>query len=421
MNTETIYGNTNSNSLEAFLATVTKVYADDQSFSDKKIDSDNDNIKIYNGNSNFSEKDIRFLGAVEFTREKTINLFGYAYPMDKNLMTFPIVGETILILSINNWFYYLPYSNTLYPNYRESWAVSEITKGRESTASPTKKENYKETKETGTVNQIPNQQKSQEKQYEVKESVHFLKPRQGDTMITGRAGQTIRFSEFFLTEDGKTSSPSMFIRNLENPELSNEKIGTLVDENINKDGSSIYIVSNKVKVPYKEVVKKQKIAFENFPSSEKLKGNQIYINSDRIVISSKSEEVIIFGAKNTGIITDGRFSVDAKNGAYIHSESNDITFHTINGKNIFLNSDSSGKIFLGKNKGVGDAGADVQKMVLGGELVSILSELVDAITQQVFLTPSGPTAVGPNNAPKFNSIKNKLKTILSARNYLSKQ
>ena len=86
-----------------------------------------------------------------------------------------------------------------------------------------------------------------------------------------------------------------------------------------------------------------------------------------------------------------------------------------------MNSDSSGKIFLGKNKGIGDAGADVQKMVLGGELVSILSELVDAITQQVFLTPSGPTAVGPNNAPKFNSIKNKLKTILSARNYLSKQ
>ena len=75
---------------------------------------------------------------------------------------------------------------------------------------------------------------------------------------------------------------------------------------------------------------------------------------------------------------------------------------------------------MGKDKGEGDAGAAVQKMVLGGELVQILDELIMAITQQIYATPVGPTSPGPVNAPAFQAIKAKLKTILSARNYLSK-
>ena len=59
-------------------------------------------------------------------------------------------------------------------------------------------------------------------------------------------------------------------------------------------------------------------------------------------------------------------------------------------------------------------------MVLGGELVKILEDLIDAITKQFYLTPSGPTKVGPENIAQFNSVKSKLKTILSAKNFLSK-
>jgi hypothetical protein len=59
-------------------------------------------------------------------------------------------------------------------------------------------------------------------------------------------------------------------------------------------------------------------------------------------------------------------------------------------------------------------------MVLGGELVQIMSDLIDAITQQIYLTPAGPSSPGPTNVAAFNSIKSKLKTILSAKNFLSK-
>jgi hypothetical protein len=421
--TNNSYALTSQPAFGGFLATVKLVFADEKTLSLNKLDTEKDSIITYNDNGNFyKDANPIFLGAVEFSvPESAITIHGIAYPFDKNMLTYPIIGETIVVLQIKNNYYWLPYTKTIYPNYRENWLISESTKEREPSTTNAKKREYETVKTTGTPNQKPVQQTSKKSEYAVKETIHYLKPKQGDTIITGRVGQTIRFSEFFLSSDDKTSSPSIFIRNKQSSELDTKPIGELVEEDINKDGSSIYITSNKVKIPFKEVVEKKKIAFKDYPSSEKLEGNQIYINSDRVLISSKSQELILFGAKNTGVITDGRFSIDAANGVYAHSENDDIVLHTINGKNVFINSDSSGKIYLGKNKGEGDAGADVQKMVLGGELISILEQILDAINQQTFLTPSGPTAVGPTNSPTFNSIKNKLKTILSARNYLSKQ
>jgi hypothetical protein len=412
--------------MEAFLASVSKVYLN----SDKPLDKDKDFVIDYNSNKNFDTNDIRFLGAIEFKREYSIEAAPYAFPFDKNNITYPILGETVLILNIGNDYYWMPYSITQYPNYREDYKTSEVSKERDvpKVDGSQKNKDYKETKLTGTPNQVPTQTKSNQKKYLIKEKVKFLKPREGDTIITGRASNSIRFSEFFLTEDekldeksnptGGTSSPSIFIRNKQNPEVDSKKIGELIDEDINKDGTSVYITSGKVKVPFKETIKKEKVAFKDYPSSDKLKGDQLFINSDRIILSAKASEFIIFGKGNTGVITDGRYSVDAMKEIYLHTENN-LTLHSKGANQIFLNSEN-GKIFLGKNKGEGDAGAAVQKMVLGGELVKILSDLIDEITKQIYATPVGPTSPGPTNIAAFVAIKGKLKTILSAKNYLSK-
>jgi hypothetical protein len=401
--------------MEAYLASVSKVYLK----SDKPLNKDTDFVKKYNGNESFDANDIRFLGAVEFKRESAIDKEGYAFPFDKNNITYPILGETVLIIEIGNNMYWLPYSVNQYPNYREDYKTSEVSKEKDIPASKGdgKNKDYAEAK-AGTPNQTPTQTKSAEKKYEVKEKIKFLKPSEGDTIISGRVGNTIRLSEFFLTEDGKTSSPSIFIRNKQNPELDSKPIGELIEEDINKDGSSVYVTSGKVKIPFKETIKKEKIAFKEFPTSDKLKGDQIFINSDRIIFSAKASEFIIFGKGNTGVITDGNFSVDAEKDIYLHTNKN-VTLHSKGANQIFLNSDN-GKIYLGKNKGEGAAGADVQKMVLGGELVKIMEELIDAITKQVYLTPAGPSSPGPTNASQFTAIKSKLKTIQSAKNFLSK-
>jgi len=403
--------------MEAFLATVTKVFLKSEDFLNLKTDSDY--VTFYNGNKNFDKKDARFLGAIEFNRNTPIKTENYAFPFDKNNFTYPIVGESVFILINNNEYYWMPYTNTQYPNYRSDYKVSESTKEKDLPESKdNKSKDYNESKETGTPNKPAPKQDSQKKKYIVKEKIKFLKPKEGDTIVSGRVGNTIRFSEFFLTEDDKTSSPSIFIRSKQNPELDDKPIGELIEEDINKDGGSFYITSGKVKVPFKEEIKKQKKGFKGYPSSADFTGDQIFINSDRIVLSAKAKEFIIFGKGNTGVITDGNYSIDAEKEIYFHNKKN-ITIHSEGSNQIFLNSDS-GKIYLGKNKGEGDAGADVQKMVLGGDLVDILGQILDAIGQQVYLTPAGPSSPGPTNIAAFNAIKSKLKTILSAKNFLSK-
>ena len=52
-------------------------------------------------------------------------------------------------------------------------------------------------------------------------------------------------------------------------------------------------------------------------------------------------------------------------------------------------------------------------------LVDILSQLIDAIVAQTFLTPSGPTAEGPVNIADFGAIKSRLNDILSKLNQTS--
>ena len=58
-------------------------------------------------------------------------------------------------------------------------------------------------------------------------------------------------------------------------------------------------------------------------------------------------------------------------------------------------------------------------MVKGQQLVDLLAELIDAIVAQNYLTPSGPTKIGPENVPAFRSIKSKLNNILSKLNQTS--
>jgi hypothetical protein len=85
-----------------------------------------------------------------------------------------------------------------------------------------------------------------------------------------------------------------------------------------------------------------------------------------------------------------------------------------------LNSDRTGVVYVGKVGKPGGAGSDVQRMVLAGELIEIMGELIDELCAMVFATPVGPTSAGSHNIIVFKSIKSRLSKIQSSRNFLSK-
>ncbi len=101
-------------------------------------------------------------------------------------------------------------------------------------------------------------------------------------------------------------------------------------------------------------------------------------------------------------------TIDNKLGVDVNVGDN--TNYTTNDRDINLNT-GNGKINLGNTK--------LEPLVKGDAWVSLMEELIDAIVQQVFLTPAGPSATGPTNVPKFNTIKSKLKSVLSELNKTS--
>jgi hypothetical protein len=145
-------------------------------------------------------------------------------------------------------------------------------------------------------------------------------------------------------------------------------------------------------------------SFVDYPS--KLIGDQILINSGRLIFSAKNAEMMFFSKKNYGFISDGGMSIDNKLGINI-SVGDDINVVT-NNRDFRIYS-GKGSIFLGDQ-------APLEPLVKGQQLVNILHELIVAISNQVFLTPSGPTDIGPTNVSDFQKISDKLNDILSKLN-----
>jgi hypothetical protein len=257
------------------------------------------------------------------------------------------------------------------------------------------------------------------KYYEPQSGIHRLKLYEGDTLIESRFGQSIRFSAYNNTAGGNDEqgnpkpvfAPTLIIRNKEASENNKKERGVSVEEDINRDGSIIAMTSGQYQLGFIPGVvdDKGKSDFKTQPDSfgevPKFIGDQLLLSSGRIILSSKNAETMIYSKKNFGIITDGGVSIDAKMGIDvsvgddIHIVTADRDVNIVSGK---------GSIFLGSE--------DLEAMVKGKKLVELLNELLQAILDQQFLTPSGPSAIGPVNRATFASIQSKLDSVLSKLN-----
>ena len=115
--------------------------------------------------------------------------------------------------------------------------------------------------------------------------------------------------------------------------------------------------------------------------------------------------MIFYSKKNYGFISDGGLSIDNKLGMTINL--GDHSNITTNGRDININTGSTGKINLG-------VGA-LESMVKGDTLLLLMQELISQIQLIIVATPAGPSSP-PVNAAAFASISSRLNTILSRQN-----
>lgn len=336
-----------------------------------------------------------------------------AHPIDKNFKSIPVKNEIVEIYDLIDGMYgYRRLTININPSVTNTGnsIKNSFTPVKES--SPTIAD-YKTTSATGITNtNFDNSSKFDGfgKYYNPQIGLHKLKLYEGDTLIESRFGQSVRFSAYNNTAN--EFSPTIILRNSESSKNRKEPEPISVEEDVNRDGSILAMTSNQYQLPFQPGTvsdggtsdfETKPDSFADFPS--KLIGDQILVNSGRLIFSAKTAEMIFYSKKNYGFISDGGLSIDNKLG--INVSVNDNINVVTNSRDILLYTDN-GSIFLG-NK-------DLEPIVKGQQLVDILSELIDAITNQVFLTPSGPSAVGPNNISEFGTIKSKLNNILSKLN-----
>ena len=375
------------------------------------LDENHPFIKNSNGTNG-----VEYIGAIQFrysgdNASDDTNL-SVALPFDKNLKSIPVKNETVEIYTNAGAVLYRRIGKDLTPNINSDQKAITRHFG-EKTKLTDKKEEYNKVIETG----IPKTNVNESVQldgygdYFKKEGgIHKLKLYEGDMLFESRFGQSIRFSGY--NNQNKVFSPTTIIRNGESEITRKKPIGQSILEDVNLDGSIIAMSSKEQELPFKPgTVSETGISdFTTKPSSfvgypQKLNGDQILINSGRIILSAKNAEMIFYSKKNYGFISDGGLSIDNAGGIDINvgnnisiiTNSRDVGFFT-----------GGGSIFLGDS--------ELEPLVKGGKLVELLADLIDEIVAQQYLTPSGPTKIGPENLKKFGSIKQRLNDVLSKVN-----
>lgn len=228
---------------------------------------------------------------------------------------------------------------------------------------------------------------------------------EGDHIIQGRQGAALRFGS--TTKLFNNLNEWSSIGGEDNPItiLSNGFSYTPEEkfhvEKINKDNSSIYLTSTQ-KLP----LQTDKTGILNPLTNPLITSNyfnsQIILNSDRITLNSKKDEVMLFAKTNIELNTKNIINLNADE--RVHLNSNAVFLGTVNNE------------------------LPTEPIVLGNQLYNLLEELLAGL--QTFSTslttivasPEGTPMIDLNSAAealsnKLESVENKIENILSNRNF----
>ena len=204
---------------------------------------------------------------------------------------------------------------------------------------------------------------------------------EGDNIIEGRFGNSLRFGS--TNKDGDkdespwSTNPSELVNNpiviLSNEHNFKISGSDLYVEDINRDGSSLYLTSQQ-SIPL-DIGNIRLSNITNPIGVRDYTGPQAIINADRTIISSKSDEVLVFGQTGVELYSQGP----------IYLQSNTVGI-TLQNNSVFLGPSSDNEV--------------TQPLVLGNNLEFFLSNLMQSLSNfctkiaNVKSTPEGTVITG---------------------------
>lgn len=323
------------------------------------------------------------------------SMLSSALPINQNFVRYPVLHELVGIFEFNGTFYYdcaVNLSNVVNNN-----ATKDATKIDIKLSTKNDVKQYEKISQSN----IPNST-LQAPEYNIgknfkdlKYNVPALIPYMGDMILSGRYGNYIRFGC-----DSGTGKPTLKMS------MINKFVDSYVAIQENLDSEScIWITSDEI-VKFK---KPNTIINDRGGASTEYRGNQIVMSSDRILFNSKAEEIVFFSKRGIHSVCDKKYTIDSGDSILVNAKNN-IEIGTEQTTIITSNSCivDSKKIFLGKDSAK-------EPLVFGNVLISLLEDLLDAMTAETHIGPMGPPSI--DSQLKYKKIKKRLNEIVSKQNY----
>ena len=322
-----------------------------------------------------SDVDYSYIGRAKvrilsLEKQTAVEKLPWAIPLDTTITQYPLINEQVMVLKIgDSYFYTKPLSKFNFVGTNGDFVTEKSASDTSNSAIPYLKPTNKESYISHPVFTSLNQTGFFGNYFIVNPYIRSIKKYEGDTAIESRFGQSIRFSAyddnrlidknitdssyildknlFKKSSAGGYGNPKITIRNRQrnisrdvdqfvHPKLpkiskinSQEKnYGGQIDEDINHDGSTIEISSGATQSKWKTTIYKSifGVSVDNEPTEEQTKfnpdnstkfvmpvltGDQIVINTDRLVLSSRFAETLHFSKQRYAVVTDNEYSVDA--------------------------------------------------------------------------------------------------------------
>jgi len=351
-----------------------------------------------------------YYGLSAITNDSTSNTI--AIPLLPNIKQYPLINELTYVIFLpganltenpnSSVAYYFPPSNVWNSQHHNAVPVSpNLTSAEDRDYVSTTLGSYRRVTDNSTDIFLG-------KTFDEKTNIHPLLPYEGDIIYEGRWGNSIRLGSTvknsFIPNEwslvGNNGDPITIFRNGQTNYPSDPWVPET--ESVNKDLSSIYLTSTQKLPLFPASVNNSSFSKSTPPINVgQYEGNQIILNSGRLVFNAKSDSILLLANKQIQLSCNETLGIDAKQ--------------------ISL---TANKVYLGSSEGI--EGSKIQSVVLGENLNFVLGDI--AVFLQT-LNIAFKTAVDSNGAPIVSlqaiasdaeTLSNDLLNIVNAKNLLSK-
>ena len=247
----------------------------------------------------------------------------FARPLFPNQSTIPLENEVVYIMTLPNsnvqsnvndvsYYYFQPINiwNSVHHN-----AIPDPINGN--SLPPSQQQDYTET-EGGAVRRVTDGGTEIElgDTFQEKLSIRNLLPYEGDNLIQGRWGNTIRLGSTVLnpkikntwSRDGEDGDPIIIIKNGQHDESSDPWVPQI--EDINTDKSSVYLTSTQA-IPIEVASKNYESYFSPPTTPDKFVGEQIILSSGRLLFNSKNDSILLSSFDTINLNSINSVNVDS--------------------------------------------------------------------------------------------------------------